>query len=388
MAKDQTKSAHCVRDLRDAPLEEFRLPDDKRQWKPLARNRQALANFLATYADGDGSRIFPSVATMTEHFGWSRATAFRLLADLRALGLLSEKTGLHGERGTAVRKMDVTRFRGRTFTGAAALAQNAFAGVSKSSEQESQSPDAGVSKSVAGVSKSTAGVSPVRETQPPRFTVTETVTSHQFKTEHGDGGWFSLQQKHMAAIGYFGRKRQDFQRYIDEFGFDLVDKATLAAIAEGNLENAKSKPGCIVFRLGEKLAVEVKKRDRAKQKAKEDASIEESIELQTCAIVIARDLCPPAYETFDRAERKLMEGFRESHKAFEYYETLTAAEQRLAYHLAETWKDHHPSYRSGSTAEEFMADDIFGEEDNASRTAAADAAGLKWDPKVGITWGK
>ena len=97
---DKTKSVHCVREVRDATIERFRLPDDGRQWKTAARNRQALANYLATFADGDGTRVRPSEPTMTEHFGWSRATTFRYLDDLKALGLQKRVGRFGGSRGS------------------------------------------------------------------------------------------------------------------------------------------------------------------------------------------------------------------------------------------------------------------------------------------------
>jgi hypothetical protein len=299
---DKLKSVHCVRDLRDAPLEEYTLPDDKRQWKQVARNRQALANFLATFADGDGSRIFPTVETMTKHFGWSRATTFRLLADLRALNLLSEKIGLRGESGPAIRKMDVVGFRKRTFTGSAALVKNAFSGVSNSDDQESQTQEQASQSHDAGVSNSIAGVSPSVRHIPPRFTATETATSTatNSQTEQQAGGWRLLQEKHMAEIGYFGRKATDFQKHIDDYGFDIVDAATKAALDEGNLENAKSVSGIILHRLGKTLAAEVKIRNRADQQKKQDEFQAASIERQTLEFIARRDRPSPVAEaTFD-----------------------------------------------------------------------------------------
>jgi hypothetical protein len=296
---DKLKSVHCVRDLRNAPLEEYKFPDDGRTWKHVARNRQALANFLATFADGDGSRIFPTVETMTKHFGWSRATTFRLLADLRALNLLSEKIGLHGESGPAIRKMDVVGFRQRTFTGSAALVQNAFSGVSNSGDQESQAHASGVSGSGDQESHPQEQESQAQEQEshplwrhiPPRFTATETATSTatNSQTEEQAGGWRLLEEKHMAEIGYFGRKATDFQKYIDDYGFDIVDAATKAALADGNLEDVKSRVGCIVHRLGQKLAAEVKMRHRAEQKKTEEEFQAASIERQTQEIIARRD---------------------------------------------------------------------------------------------------
>jgi hypothetical protein len=281
------KSTRCVRDLRDAPFEEFRLPDEGRQWKSNARNRQALANFLATYADGDGTRIFPSAETMTKHFGWGRATTFRLLADLRALQLLGDKTGLHGKQGTAVRKMDVVGFRKKTFTGSSALVQNAFQGVAGSDVKESQTQVQGVSNSGQGVSNSGQGVSNSRLTQPPRFTATETATATatNSESEQQAGGWQLLEKKHSATMGFMKKHRADFQKLIDEHGFDVVDNAVLAALEEGNLESVKSVPGCVLHRLGQKLPAELQNRKAAELEKKERACIEASIERQRQEVI-------------------------------------------------------------------------------------------------------
>jgi hypothetical protein len=74
--KDKSKSVKCVRDVRDSKLELYRLPDDGREWKHAARNRQALAVYLATFAFGDSTQIYPGVKKMAEHFGCGRATMF------------------------------------------------------------------------------------------------------------------------------------------------------------------------------------------------------------------------------------------------------------------------------------------------------------------------
>ena len=81
----------------------------------------ALAEWLATYGDADGSRIFPSVASITSHFGWSRRQTFYLLKNLKEL-LLLDSCGLTSERGTRVRRMNLASFLG--------------AGVQDSREQE------------------------------------------------------------------------------------------------------------------------------------------------------------------------------------------------------------------------------------------------------------
>lgn len=95
------------RKLRDVPVDRYRLPHDGRKWKVLARDRQSLAAWLATFADADGSRIYPAVSTMQEHFGWSHGKTYARLGDLEQLGLLESTQKLSGPHGTRVRKMNV-----------------------------------------------------------------------------------------------------------------------------------------------------------------------------------------------------------------------------------------------------------------------------------------
>jgi len=99
------------RDLREIPVHNYRLPKDRRKWKAIARERMALAEWLATHGDADGSNIFPGVTRMMDHFGWSRGKLFYLLADLKELCLL-ESEGLRRERGPRVRRMNLQAFLG------------------------------------------------------------------------------------------------------------------------------------------------------------------------------------------------------------------------------------------------------------------------------------
>jgi hypothetical protein len=115
------------RDLREIPVERYRLPKDGRKWKAIARDRMSLAGWLATHGDGDGSRIYPSVRSMVLHFGWSRAKTFYLLDDLKKLHLLEpaerdtprenratrhNRGPLTSEHGTRVRRMNLPAFLG------------------------------------------------------------------------------------------------------------------------------------------------------------------------------------------------------------------------------------------------------------------------------------
>jgi hypothetical protein len=99
-----------TRSLRNIPFDHYRLEKDGSKWKAKARDRQALANWLTTFGDSDGTRIFPSIPTMMRHFGWSHGKVCYLLADLRELKLL-ESTGLRSKcRGTSVRRMNIAAF--------------------------------------------------------------------------------------------------------------------------------------------------------------------------------------------------------------------------------------------------------------------------------------
>ena len=83
------------------------MPGDGRKWKQLCSNRSALANWLATFADADGTNIKVGVRRMEMHFGWSRRTVFNVLDDLQRLGMITSKgQGLTAEHGTRVRKFD------------------------------------------------------------------------------------------------------------------------------------------------------------------------------------------------------------------------------------------------------------------------------------------
>ena len=110
------RALRLSRDLGNVPVENYRLAKDGRKWRAIARDRMSLAEWLAIHGDGDGSRIFPSVGSMTRHFGWSRSKTFYLLEDLKTLELLVRRTDgrkLTGEHGTRIRRMDLAAFLGR-----------------------------------------------------------------------------------------------------------------------------------------------------------------------------------------------------------------------------------------------------------------------------------
>jgi hypothetical protein len=110
---DPTKSVACVRDWRDFSLGYYRLPTDGRKWRAQASNRRQLLEWLATFANGDGSSIEVGIERMEEKFSVSRATIFNLLGDLTKLRALAPKSGLTSRYGTAVRSLTLEAFEAR-----------------------------------------------------------------------------------------------------------------------------------------------------------------------------------------------------------------------------------------------------------------------------------
>ena len=104
-SQEKPKSVKLVRDMRGIPATAYRLSTDGRKWKATCAERKQIADWLATYGDGDGSRIFPKIETVLAAFDtWSRATIFRRLKELRKLGVLQSE-GRKGESGPRVRKL-------------------------------------------------------------------------------------------------------------------------------------------------------------------------------------------------------------------------------------------------------------------------------------------
>jgi hypothetical protein len=143
-------STKLSRDLRDAPLERYRITEqhrpenprrgwrpDGRKWKVIARDRMSLAIWLSTFGDGDGRRIFPSIYRMVVHFKWSRSKLFILLDDLKVLCLLVDE-GLLCERGPRRRRMDVPAFIGAEVHDSAEVAD-----PSPPSSKNQDTPDQG-----------------------------------------------------------------------------------------------------------------------------------------------------------------------------------------------------------------------------------------------------
>jgi hypothetical protein len=94
------ESLKCTQQVRNLPLDRFRLPSDGRKWKQAARSRSDLLLRLSSYANGDGTFVgetgrnySPSLGTLTKHI--AQQSYFRLTAALQELGLLSWTRAKH-----------------------------------------------------------------------------------------------------------------------------------------------------------------------------------------------------------------------------------------------------------------------------------------------------
>jgi hypothetical protein len=95
-AESQIKKFNrCTLNVRDLPLERFRLQRDGQKWKQAARSRFDLLLKLSTYANPDGTfesedgkkNFSPSAKTLLRHY--AKRSLYRLTNDLCQLGLLS-----------------------------------------------------------------------------------------------------------------------------------------------------------------------------------------------------------------------------------------------------------------------------------------------------------
>lgn len=96
----------CLLDAVDLPPSSFALPGDGRQRAHLCLKRKVLVTALARYANPDGTSCYPSVPTLKESTEMSKRTIYRLLGDLRSLGILSDGD-LHPYYKTRVRSLNL-----------------------------------------------------------------------------------------------------------------------------------------------------------------------------------------------------------------------------------------------------------------------------------------
>jgi hypothetical protein len=95
---------NCLFQAHKLPFERFKMRGDGRKWKHLASARRVLFNELASFANADGTRIYPAINTIADRLGWSRRKVCYALADLEKLGCV-ENVGKTGQRGTMMRSL-------------------------------------------------------------------------------------------------------------------------------------------------------------------------------------------------------------------------------------------------------------------------------------------
>lgn len=110
MATAKNASSKCTRDVRNLPLERFRLPGDGRKWKQAARSRSDLLLRISSYANGDGTFVrdginySPSFETLQKHI--PEKSFYRLTNALRDLRLLSWTREDHYDRRVYIIHLD------------------------------------------------------------------------------------------------------------------------------------------------------------------------------------------------------------------------------------------------------------------------------------------
>ena len=105
------KSVRCLLEIKAYPWMDYVLPGDTWKGESVAKDRRELAIQMASAANPDGTSITASHRTWLREIGMKRATLFTRLDDLKENHLLPDKDGFTGERGTAVRKLDIPAWR-------------------------------------------------------------------------------------------------------------------------------------------------------------------------------------------------------------------------------------------------------------------------------------
>jgi hypothetical protein len=154
----------CVRDIRDWPPEKYRLPNDGRKAKRKWEQRQRLAMYLATFADGDGSRVEVGTKRMHEALGMSRSQLFVYLEDLKTLKVLINE-GRTTSRGAAARRLNVEALAGQE--SGIGDTKSPGLGGQESGIDQSKSPglavqESGIDDQRSGIGGQESGVGPDR----------------------------------------------------------------------------------------------------------------------------------------------------------------------------------------------------------------------------------
>jgi len=100
----------CLIEVRNQPLEAFKMPRDSRKWRQASRSRFSVLEFLASFADGDGNcgKYSPDVERQMKRHGFTRQWLYRILDDLHELGFLNwARSNRHEKRFYTITLPDV-----------------------------------------------------------------------------------------------------------------------------------------------------------------------------------------------------------------------------------------------------------------------------------------
>jgi len=171
--KPTSKAVTCVRLIRDTTPSLYALPTDGRKYKEQQAKRRALAMQLATFADGDGTRVRPSADRLHKALGWQRDTLFRYLNDLKRLGFLKdEEESRTGSHGTKKRRLDLDAISRKSESEVGDSRSTKLA----ESESEVGKPESDIENSESEVESSQSEVGASESEIAPYSTDTRTVT--------------------------------------------------------------------------------------------------------------------------------------------------------------------------------------------------------------------
>jgi len=106
---DKANPFRCLLEVKVLPIQAYRLPRDGRRWAQACLSRRAVCQALASFANADGSSIFPSIETLYQEIGLSERLIKYRLDDLEELGFLINYK--QNRRGTKNRAMNRAKIR-------------------------------------------------------------------------------------------------------------------------------------------------------------------------------------------------------------------------------------------------------------------------------------
>jgi hypothetical protein len=366
MAKDKAKPIRCVLDATKIPPSAFALPDDGRKGKHLCLKRKLLCIVIAARANPDGTSAYPSKKTMKEETGFPERTIGRLLNDLHRLGILIEGD-IH------------TFYKTRIWTVRLPAVETEPNRIETEPDRTSTEPNRTESepdRTLESTGSALGGPHTALDLPPIKPPSHHKSASENLCSYSKIAKW--LPEDMRSAVKKRGEKQQ-----IDELISEHGGAKFLAALHRYWLKlDPASKLDCKWTAFLEsfdgwlsdvteaELTYQAQERWRRENSEEWERIQTESSDDQMRASVIRRDVGGPDFEIFlkgcTEAEQKILRGFMPVYFSgggvkypddYGHYKTLTRAEQRLAYHLAEefaAWEN-----RQSATLNEVDADDIF-----------------------------